>query len=153
MFDYHAMPTDWPGRAEAPAWPHEERAPHVENALAASVAQRMGNGFREERFMPYVQMHEFEAVLFSDVHTLAELLATQSGAVTSGLADRLGEIVSAAGGLEAVNDGPNTAPQKTHPHACAGIPKTDARRDRSPTHWSGRHARRMPPFQPMGGTY
>ncbi len=111
MFDYYAMPMDWPGRTEAPALPYEYRASHVEDALAASVAQRMGTGFRTERFIPYVQMHEFEAVLFSDVQTLADLLATVPGA-TSRLADRLGEIVNAAGEPEAINDGPETAPSK-----------------------------------------
>jgi hypothetical protein len=111
MFDYYAMPTDWPGRAEASALPFECRAAHVENALAESVVQRMGPGFRAERFVPYTQMHEFEAVLFSDVETLADLLATLPWA-SSRIAERLADIVNAAGEPEAINDGAETAPSK-----------------------------------------
>ena len=122
MFDYYAMPLDWPGRAETPGLPPDRRAAHIETALAESVVQRMGSRFRGERFIPYVQMHEFEAVLFSDVPNLAEVLSTATP-FPHGLTERLDEILRAAGEPEAIDDSPDTAPSKRIQELASGYRK------------------------------
>jgi hypothetical protein len=71
MVDYYGLPAEghgaWPGRAAAANVPETvQRAHTVECALAASVAETMGSSFDRRRFVPYVMMHEFEAMLFSD---------------------------------------------------------------------------------------
>ena len=71
MVDYYGMRQTWPGRAAAPTYPLSQRASAVEKALAADVGQEMRPRFDRCRFVPYVTMHEFEALLFSDCVGLA----------------------------------------------------------------------------------
>jgi hypothetical protein len=42
------------------------RANGVEGALRADIRGGMGGGFNPSRFLPFVMMHEFEGLLFSD---------------------------------------------------------------------------------------
>lgn len=68
MVDYYEMP-QWPGRMEANARPFAERAEAVQDALATDVRNGMGRGFNQDRFIPYVSMHEFEAHCCSAIAT------------------------------------------------------------------------------------
>ncbi len=75
LVDFYGMPPDWPGRSQANSHSDTgEKARVVEQALLADVQQLMGDSFDAVRFIPYVQMHEFEAMLFSDPERLAESL-------------------------------------------------------------------------------
>lgn len=58
----------------------------------------------ERRFIPYVAMHEFEALLFSDTTALAAQLNAQVVDIDRAL-DECGE-------PEAINNSPHTAPSK-----------------------------------------
>ena len=70
MVDYYGMrqskSTQWPGRVAARSLPLPQRAEAVQNAIGADIAESMGRTFDARRFIPYVSMHEFEALLFSD---------------------------------------------------------------------------------------
>lgn len=70
MVDYYGLPQDgvraWPGRAEASHLPFAQKAATVENALATDILAEMGDSFYPKRFVPFVVMHEFEGLLFSD---------------------------------------------------------------------------------------
>ena len=70
MVDYYGLPRTgpcaWPGREEASSRPFRDKARTVEDQLSASIQEAVGHGFRSHRFVPYVMMHEFEAMLFSD---------------------------------------------------------------------------------------
>ena len=123
VFDFYAMPNDWPGRSKASALPWEERGAHVEDALLKNLAEHMGKDFRQERFIPYVQVHEFEAILFSDVEGLAGVLRDLPGMRSGDVISRLRKIVDEAGGPEAINDDPNTAPSKRILSLVAGYRK------------------------------
>ena len=72
MVDYYGLPETggraWPGRATAPNLKFDERASHVESALLHDVAKEIGN---PSRFIPFVVMHEFESLLFSDCDALS----------------------------------------------------------------------------------
>ena len=106
MFDYYGMPSNWPQRREAAnVSPYQQKALLVENAVAEAVYQEMGNSFNRGRFIPYIQMHEFEALLFSDPHILSETLQLRSANV-------LNEIVEAFENPELINDHPHSAPSK-----------------------------------------
>lgn len=112
MFDYYGMPLDWPGRSGAQALAWEHRGAFVEDALLDDIANRMGRSFRRERFIPYVQVHEFEAVLFSSVSEFGQVLMKVPGTTTVFLERALNEILESAGAPEAINDDPRTAPSK-----------------------------------------
>ena len=66
----------------------------------------MGASFNSNRFVPYVMMHEFEAMLFSDCDGFA------SGIGRSDLAPKFQEIRDAFGTPEEIDDSPDTAPSK-----------------------------------------
>ena len=76
MVDYYGMPQvgdkAWPGRAEAGKLPFAQRAPCIENALLADVTQALGGDFDARRFVPFVVMHEFEGLLFSNCEGFAD---------------------------------------------------------------------------------
>ena len=70
------------------------------------VTNRRTRG-REDRIMPYIQMHEFEGLLFSDVDAFGVLDGMDSQAI-----DKLRSVRSKFKTPEEINDNRNTAPSK-----------------------------------------
>jgi hypothetical protein len=61
MFDMYALPTDFPGYDEARRQTDPlARAEKLEQSLKKDITHHLG------QFLPYVQPHEFEALLFTD---------------------------------------------------------------------------------------
>ena len=115
MFDYYAMPMDWPGRSEATGKPWAERAAFVESHIHADVVVAMGGRFNAKYFLPYVQLHEFEALAFADVEALASVLspiALRGQASIEWLTQTFTEILEEAGHPEAINDSYETCPSR-----------------------------------------
>ena len=110
MVDYYGMPqcgpAAWPGRAAAPTLLSSRRAETVEQALAADIRQALGPRFHPRRFVPYVVMHEFEALLFSDCVGLARSVGQPD------LASSLQAIRDSFTSPEEIDDSPNTAPSQ-----------------------------------------
>ncbi|MEE9311463.1 MAG: DUF4276 family protein [Planctomycetota bacterium] len=106
MIDFYGMPNDWPGRAESKDLPYPENIELVESGISCEVSDALGEDFNPDRLIPYVQCHEFEALLFSDPKVVGDYLAMPNVAV--GMAS----IVSECGSPEEINDNPNTAPSK-----------------------------------------
>ena len=67
MVDYYGLPQDWPGRAESGAQPPHLKADFVERA----IREDMRGEDAAENLIPYVMLHEFEAILFSDCEKFA----------------------------------------------------------------------------------
>ena len=110
MVDYYALPQDgtraWPGRKEAQCLPFARKANTVQDALSADIAEQMGPGFHPNRFIPFVMMHEFEGLLFSDCAKFAAAIARPD------LAPKLQRIRDQFRTPEEINDSPITAPSK-----------------------------------------
>lgn len=110
MMDYYALPAAgpraWPGREQAKTLPFNQRAATVEAALLADVAAEMGPGFDQDRFLPFVVMHEFEGLLFSDCGAFAR------GIGKPGAATEFQKIRNGFDSPEEINDSPDTAPSK-----------------------------------------
>jgi hypothetical protein len=100
MFDYYALPDDFPTPASAR---QEESTPEwaiqLERALAADIS--------DARFIPYIQIHEFEALLFSDVQKTGDALGANLLQLK-----QLQDIRAAFQTPEHINDSPETAPSK-----------------------------------------
>jgi len=78
MVDFYGMPSDWPGRDQANRCQNcAEKADIVEGSILEDIAGHLGNSFNPNRLIPYVQMHEFEALLFSSPAKLAESLGDE----------------------------------------------------------------------------
>ena len=113
MFDFYRLPSDWPGRQEAARRPWEERAVYVEALMGSDISEHMGDGFRDHRFLPYIQLHEFEALLFVDTQTLAATLSPLlRGSQANRLQPSLDSIMNEFECPEAINDRPDLSPSK-----------------------------------------
>ncbi len=106
MFDFYALPDSWPGRTEAKEAPFPRKADIVETAVKEDILSELGGSFEERRFRPYVQMHEFEALLFSQPATICTVLRSPgSERDVQAIRD---EFLNP----EEIDDGPPTAPSK-----------------------------------------
>ena len=111
MVDYYGMPETgpraWPGRLQATRHgSSSERASTVEDALSKDIAFEMGSDFDQKRFIAYVAMHEFEALLFSDCDRFGQGIGRPE------LTHRFQEIRDQFASPEEIDDSPDTAPSK-----------------------------------------
>ena len=73
MVDFYGMPTNWPGRDQAiQCLDCEDKANMIEKGILEDIDGHLGDSCDSQRLIPYVQMHEFEALLFSSPEKLAE---------------------------------------------------------------------------------
>lgn len=102
FIDYYGT-KEWPGLELVPpqASP-EDIAQTVNNATKAQVNTLFSSQQAERRFIPFVAIHEFEALLFSDAEILAQQLGVDATEISS--------VVSACGSPEAINNDPQTSP-------------------------------------------
>ncbi|MGD0094173.1 MAG: DUF4276 family protein [Planctomycetota bacterium] len=107
MFDFYGMPENWPGRPEAKGKPAMSIPPIVEAAMRNDIALALGDSYDPRRFIPYIQMYEFEALLFSDIEKLGYCYPGQAEAI-----GRLAEVAAKFPTPEMINDDPETAPSK-----------------------------------------
>lgn len=83
--------------------PPDRRGQHVAQQMLADLRT---TGPIQQRFVPFVTMHEFEALLFSDCEAFARALAMPN------LTERLRDIRNQFESPEHINDSPETAPSK-----------------------------------------
>ena len=121
MVDYYALPKTgdkaWPGRDAAGRLPFDQKAATVENALLEDVCQEMGEGFDVHRFIPFVMMHEFEGLLFSDCEAFGRGIGCPE------LSAEFQAIRDQFASPEEINDSPITAPSKRVEKLVAGYNK------------------------------
>lgn len=96
MIDYYGLPEDFPGLANRPAGDCYKRVEHVERAFAEDIGHR--------RFLPYLALHEFEALLFTDL-TRCSIFTHEAVAVLRAARE-------AVASPEEINDHRETAPSK-----------------------------------------
>lgn len=103
--DFYGIMKDWPGFEEAKRQTTPSgKAETINSATKSQVNDLFGGNDSERRFIPYVAMHEFEAMLFSE----PEELAAQLGVSQS----RIDKILKECGEPEQIDDSPQTAPSK-----------------------------------------
>ena len=110
MVDYYALPStgpgEWPGRADANFVALENKPRIVERALSQAFARHVDDQQVAGRFVPFVVMHEFEALLFSDCTSFARAIGRPD------LRGQFTSILAQFDGPEHINDSPLTAPSK-----------------------------------------
>ena len=106
FFDFYGLPPDFPGKQEAIRYTdNADKARCIREAMSARLQEVLGSEAMR-RFIPYVQMYEFEGLLFSDTNGLAQ------GINQPALAEGLQAIRAAFASPEMINDSPETAPSK-----------------------------------------
>ena len=103
MVDYYGLPNDWPGRAESSAAPPAERASFIERAILRDMRLEESAA---ARLIPYVMLHEFEAMLFSDCQKFAAAVGYPE------LASDFQKIRDQFSTPEDIDDSPEGAPSK-----------------------------------------
>jgi hypothetical protein len=100
MLDLYALPNDFPQFDEArnKSDPYQ-KVEQLENALS--------NDINDSRFIPYIQLHEFEALILSEPSKFAERFPDYESGV-----EQLLNICANLESPELINDGANTAPSK-----------------------------------------
>jgi hypothetical protein len=107
MFDYYGLAADFPGKDRIAANQSTSmKAEIIEAGLQDEIAREMSSSFDSRRFIPYVQMHEFEGLLFSDPASLAASLRNP------GSEEQFRDIRRAFGSPEDINDEYETCPSR-----------------------------------------
>jgi len=101
MIDLYAIHSDIPGREES------EKFRNDPLKRVTFLQEEFGNDIDDPRFIPFIQLHEFEAILFADPSGFACFYEHADMQIA-----RLQEVVDAFGNPEMINDGQQTAPSK-----------------------------------------
>jgi hypothetical protein len=109
MIDLYGLPSDFPGKRDSHNLPCIERVELLEGKMKLALARRgnsVADAVERERFSPYLQLHEFESLLFSSIEGMSEWLTTSEHQ-----RNELQAIVRTTQ-PEEINDSENTAPSK-----------------------------------------
>ncbi len=110
MVDFYGLPQRgdgaWPGRAGANGLEIHGKALFVEEAMLRNLTENLESDLDAKRFVPFVIMHEFEGLLFSDCAAFSQGIGRQD------LESRLRDIRDQFETPEDINDSPLTAPSK-----------------------------------------
>ena len=112
MIDLYALHRGFPGIEAAQV--HRGDPYHRVRMLEESWAEEAD----DDRFIPHIQLHEYEAYLFSDIAVLAQFYVDRQLEV-----NRVQARVGAIHSPEMIDDGPQTAPSK---RIISFIPRYDA---------------------------
>ncbi|NCD32297.1 MAG: DUF4276 family protein [Spartobacteria bacterium] len=109
MFDLYALPDDFPGYADSKR--ETDKYKRVEMLELA-----MKQDINDDRFIPYIQLHEYEALILADPQQLEWEYLEHDRPISN--------LISMVNGQnpELINDGPTTAPSK---RIIAEIPEYD----------------------------
>ena len=106
FFDFYGLPNDFPGKTDAAEHiSSQDKAQIICNAMVEKLTRKIGESAMC-RFIPYIQMYEFEALLFSDPEGLAR------GVSCPDLSADFIDIRRSFDSPESINDSPRTAPSK-----------------------------------------
>ena len=98
LFDYYRFPTDFPGSKNNTGSNGAQRVIQLEAAIAADLIN--------DRFIPYLQLHEYEAFLFVSPSSTAEILGCPEKVL------QITRVRQEFPSPEEINDSPATAPSK-----------------------------------------
>ncbi|EKS69116.1 DUF4276 family protein [Caballeronia zhejiangensis] len=106
FFDYYGLPGGFPGKVAAETMrTTDDKAVCLLQAMTAELRRHLGDNHMR-RFIPYVQMYEFEGLLFSHPERLADAIGQPA------LNQEFRRIRDAFDSPESINNSPMTAPSK-----------------------------------------
>lgn len=100
MFDFYALPNDFPGFEEA-------KVIIDPYARVNALEQSLSNAVNDNRFIPYIQLHEFEALLFCGIEHIAKMYPR-----CKSRCEQLTKDLQKVGNPELIDNCPTTAPSK-----------------------------------------
>lgn len=99
MIDFYGLPPDFPGKDRLPPGNPYQQVLFLEQEFEKDI--------NNSRFLPYLSLHEFEALLFADITKIAQVVPNVP-------AKNLKQLQKAVAGRppELIDDGANTHPSK-----------------------------------------
>lgn len=120
FYDYYGLPESFPGKDKAnDLLSPSEKAKHMNEVLIEKLTEKLGTD-AVRRFIPYIQMYEFEALLFSNPETLAVSVGCER------TKNRFQSIRDDFDSPEEINNSPQTTPSKRLESLCSGYDKVTA---------------------------
>jgi len=118
FFDFYGLPNDFPGKNQtSKQMTIDQKSECVLTHLKSLLENKLGSG-PMSRFIPYIQMHEFEGLLFSETDTLATAVGQKK------ISANLQKIRESFPTPEHINDSPIDAPSKRILRLYSGYEKT-----------------------------
>jgi len=106
FFDFYGLPEEFPGKKDVITKREiSDKADCLTEIIVERLKEQLGDG-PMRRFIPYVQMYEFEGLLFSNPTGLANAINQ------SNLASRFQKVRDAFDSPEEINNSPMSAPSK-----------------------------------------
>jgi Domain of unknown function (DUF4276) len=106
LFDFYGLPSGFPGKERAQSMmTGKDKAQVIVQSLMAELEHELAEDSLR-RFIPYIQMYEFEGLLFSDCNKLALAIGQPE------LAMKFQQIRASFDSPEDINDSKITAPSK-----------------------------------------
>jgi hypothetical protein len=106
MLDFYGLGPGFPGTPLSPNLPNIEKVRRVEAAVKHDICEAIPDFRPDLRFVPYLQLHEYEGLLFSDPPAFAAALRQPH------FARQFQAIRDSFPTPEDINDDANTAPSK-----------------------------------------
>lgn len=106
MFDFYALPSSFPGYKESLSIiNHRDRVLFLESKMKEDIENNQGQQFNN--YIPYIQLHEFEALAFSSANGFEALFENNEMNYKG-----IREVIDEFPNPEEINDSPNTSPSK-----------------------------------------
>lgn len=99
LFDFYGFPTNAPGMDSLPSGDCYTKVNHLETSFKSDIG--------DSRFLPFIMLHEFEAIIFCDPEKLQYSFPNQHSKIK-----KITEISTQYYSPEEINNSPNTAPSK-----------------------------------------
>lgn len=105
IFDFYALPSSFPGVSTLSSTNHLEQVKEIELAMLEDMKCSLSRQCLN--YIPHIQLHEFESLVFSSADGLDTIFNTD----TKGYAD-VRELILTTDNPETINNGAKTAPSK-----------------------------------------
>ena len=106
MFDYYGLGNGFPGTPVPANLSNVDKVEHIERAVRDDICSQMPEFRPDLRFIPYLSLHEYESLLFSDVEAFAQSIGQPR------LFHSFREVREEFPTPEDINNDPETAPSK-----------------------------------------
>jgi hypothetical protein len=106
MIDFYGLGQGFPGTPLPQQLTNIEKVERIERAIKDDICDRIPDFRPDIRLIPYLSLHEYEGLLFSDPEAFAQALKQPD------LATRLHQVRRRFPTPEDINDSPQTAPSK-----------------------------------------
>jgi hypothetical protein len=106
MFDLYGLGPGFPGTPPPGNLSNLEKVTHIEEAIKADLVAQVPELRPDARFLPYLQLHEYEGLLFSDPAAFALGIGQRH------LAEQFEKVRAGFATPEDINDDPDTAPSR-----------------------------------------